>query len=304
MEDDEGEKKMNTASEHEYTTYPRRFKAYRWYKPLLVGVIFLILMFVFMMVTTVFTTAAFGVSGEGSGYDGMDFFTAGGALANGLLAFVPIPALFIAALIVKDRPISSYNSSMGGWRWEVFLKTLGAAFVILGIPGIISLLIKGQTSAAKFTLGGFLIITLLTPLQGYGEELMYRGYITQTISSWFRKPIIGIIVQIVLFTIVHPYNLIGVIGIAVSALLYALACVLSKGLESGTAMHMVNNLTEILMAGFGFGLITSEQTVPGTLFNLFFKVLFIAFLFYADRKLHWFDKVKYDDVTAFNEKQK
>ena len=31
---------MNAFTEHEYTTYPRRFNGYKWYKPLLVGLLF------------------------------------------------------------------------------------------------------------------------------------------------------------------------------------------------------------------------------------------------------------------------
>jgi hypothetical protein len=33
-------------------------------------------------------------------------------------------------------------------------------------------------------------------------------------------------------------------------------------------------------------------------------LLLLLFIIYADRKLHWFDEVKKDDVTAFNEKSR
>ena len=54
------------------------------------------------------------------------------------------------------------------------------------------------------------------------------------------------------------------------------------------------------MAGFGYTLITAEQTIPDTVFNLTVKILFFLFILYADKKLHWFDEVKYDDVALFN----
>ena len=92
----------------------------------------------------------------------------------------------------------------------------------------------------------------------------------------------------------------GIISIAVSALLYALICLCSKGVESTSVMHFFNNATGIYMAGFGYGLITAEQTVPDTIFNLVLKTLFFLFIIYADKKLHWFDEVKYDDVERFN----
>jgi len=38
-------------------------------------------------------------------------------------------------------------------------------------------------------------------------------------------------------------------------------------------------------------------------FVLVLKLLFFLFILYADRKLHWFEEVKYDDIAAFNEKK-
>lgn len=40
------------------------------------------------------------------------------------------------------------------------------------------------------------------------------------------------------------------------------------------------------------------------LLTLVFMLLFFAFILYAQRKLHWFDKVKYDDAEKFNAKHK
>ncbi len=38
-----------------------------------------------------------------------------------------VPCLLLAARIVKDRPLSSFFSSMGGWRWKVFLNTFDSS---------------------------------------------------------------------------------------------------------------------------------------------------------------------------------
>ena len=295
---------MKPGSEHEFTTYPRRFNGYRWYKPLLVGVLFLVFLIVFTFIVSLLTKLIFGGAVTAEGYDGMDFFTASGAFSNGAQAAAAIPAMMLAALIVRDRPFSSYLSSMGGFRWKVFLKTLGAAFVILGIPSILWFYLHGKIGDVKFTVSGFILLTLFVPFQSIAEELQFRGFITQTISSWFRLPAAGIIAQIVFFTVVHPYNIIGMIEIAVSALLYCLVCIFTRGIEAPSSLHIVNNLIEIYMAGFGYTLITAEQTVPNIVFNLFFKLLFFLFILYADRKLHWFDEVQFDDAAAFNKTAK
>ena len=154
----------------------------------------------------------------------------------------------------------------------------------------------------RFTLPGFILLTLFVPFQSLGEELTFRSYIAQTVGSWFKLPLVGILVQIVLFTVVHPYNVIGMVDIALSALLYMLCCIVTKGIEAPTALHIVNNMTEIWMTGFGFGVITSETTVASVVINITFKTLFLLFLIFADKKLHWFDDVQRDDVVLWNAK--
>ena len=296
---------MRTLTERDYATYPRRFDGYKWYKPLLVGLIYSVLVVIFsMFVIDLITKALFGATVSGMGYDDMDFFTAAGAFSNGMTAAIVVPCMIVAALIIRDRPISSYLSSMGGWRWNVFFKTLAVAFVMLGIPIIVLHVLHGRTGDIRFTIGGFIILSLLIPLQGFGEELSFRSYIMQTVSSWFMMPVLGIIVQMIVFTAFHPYNIVGRVEIAVSAVIYALVCVYSRGLESGTALHIINNVTEIYMVGVGFGSITADATIPDTAVNLFFKIVFFAFILFAYKKLHWFDDVKYDDVEKFNANRK
>ena len=293
---------MRTVSEHGFTTYPRRFDAYRWYKPLLVGALFCVFLMVCLFAIEPITKMLFGVTVSSDGYDGWDYYTAGGAFNTTAQAVAPMLCLLLAALIVKDRPISTYFSSMGGWRWDVFLKTFAVGLVLVGLPIAVSNLIKGYSGTISFTVGGFIIFTLLAPLQGVAEELTFRGYIMQTVSSWFKLPVAGIIVQIVIFTVIHPYNIIGVVEIAISALMYALVCVFTRGLEAGSAMHIINNMTLMYFTGFGFGTITSEETISGLVLDCACKIAFFLFVLIADRKLHWFDKVKYDDVEKFNAK--
>ena len=109
-------------------------------------------------------------------------------------------------------------------------------------------------------------------------------------------PVVGLIVQTVAFTVGHPYNIIGIVEIVISGLIYGLVCLRTRGIETASALHIVNNMTTIFMAGFGFGSITSEATVPDTAINIIFKILFFIFIIYADRKLHWFDKAKAVDI--------
>lgn len=296
---------MNKLSEHEYTTYPRKFDAYRWYKPLAVGALFSVFFLVLGFLSGPITKLLFGSAvSQSGGYDDMDFYTSAGAFSTCYEAVIPILCLLLAVLIVRDRPFSSYLSSMGGWRWDVFLKTFAGGLLFVGVPTAVWHLMQGSSGVIHFTAGGFILLTLLGPLQGVAEELVYRGYIMQTVSSWFKLPILGIIVQIIIFAAVHPYNAIGVVNIAIAGLMYALVCLCTKGLEAGSSLHIINNMTTIYLAGFGFGSIASQQTVAELLVESLIKVAFFLFILIADRKLHWFDEVKYDDVAVFNARRR
>ena len=56
------------------------------------------------------------------------------------------------------------------------------------------------------------------------------------------------------------------------------------------------------MGGLGFGKLAAEQTLSSTLIIIVLKLLFLAFILYADKKLHWFDEVQNDDIEPFNAK--
>ena len=58
------------------------------------------------------------------------------------------------------------------------------------------------------------------------------------------------------------------------------------------------------MAGLGYGELSSQQTIQSALINLILKLAFFVFVLYADKKLHWFDEIKRDDVAEFNERSK
>lgn len=167
---------MRTLRERDFTTYPRQFKAYRWFKPLLTGLLFVLFFFLSASFVHLITSLAFHTTVSSSGYDDLDFYSAAGAFFNGAMGAISIPSLLLAVLIVKDRPLSSYFSSMGGWRWNPFLKTFAACFVVFGIPTIIKFLLSGKTGDVQFTAGGFIFLILFMPLTCIAEELIFRGY--------------------------------------------------------------------------------------------------------------------------------
>lgn len=291
---------MKDFREREFATYPRRFIAYRWYKPILVGLLAAVFYLLFAAIVYLITYLVFGTGVSASGYDDLDLFSPAGVFFNSASLAVAVPALFIASKIVKDRPFSSYCSSMGGWRWKTFLKLFFSGFIVFGIPYIARFLILGKVSDTRFTSTGLILMFLMIPLQCVSEEFINRSFVIQTIGSWFRLPIIGLIASVIIFAMLHPYNLIGVINISISALIFGLLCLCTRGIEASSALHILNNVIGIFFAGMGYGQITAQTTVPSMLWNAGLQLLFLLFVIYADKKLHWFDEVRRDDIEAFD----
>ncbi len=298
-----------TIQEHGFITYPRRFIAYKWFKPLLTGLLFSafylpmsVLAVVLGLILTGSPNAAKEMIGAlGRGYDGFDVYSAAGVVATVGNVAAMIPALFLASIIVKDRPFSSYGSSMGGFRFGVFFKSLLPALLAV-IPMLVMLFIDGRTGENRFSAAGLILVTILGPLQCIAEEYLFRGFLMQTFGGWFRISWLAILLQVIPFALGHPYSLAGVLGIIVFAIAFGFITQYTKGIEASSALHVMNNMLAFLDSGIGFGVIASETGWKDFAGTASAAVIFVLLVVLLDKKLHWYDRMKKDDVTPFNEK--
>jgi membrane protease YdiL (CAAX protease family) len=179
-------------------------------------------------------------------YDDMELANAWqSVLSLGSVAAM-MPAPWLTSVIVRDRPFSSYSSARGGWSSKVFWKAFPVAFVCISVPILIDELVYKHNIdnfQMKFTLASFAVVTILGPLQCIAEEYAFRGLLMQTLGSWFRVPVIAVILQSVIFAAMHPYNMIGKLGIVVTGCVFALSAWIGRGLEVSSAFHIANNMT-------------------------------------------------------------
>ena len=291
----------------EYTSYPRRFLPYRWYKPILTALIsaalylFFVLILVFLCLGVDYATGADHFSALLGGYDTLDAYSAVGALLTlGSIAYM-IPALLIGALVVRDRPFSSYASSRGGWDFAVFFRCLCGALLLCGVPVVIQTIFFDEpTGVIRFTVAGFVLCTVLTPLQCAAEEFLFRGFLMQTFGSWFRLPAIAIILQAAVFASMHPYNLTGKLVIMIDGIFLGVIAWYTKGLEAGSALHIVNNMAAFYAAGFGLGAIGTEIDAASILWSLGIDAAYLLFLVLAGRRRSLFNTVRRDTAAEFN----
>ena len=106
----------------------------------------------------------------------------------------------------------------------------------------------------------------------------------QTFGSWFKIPIVAIVFQAVLFSVLHRYPLLALISVICTGVLYGFIVWYSQGLEVSSAMHAVNNIFSFLAIGFGLqqGLIS---LIPYFFLNLF-SIRLLLFYYFSHFLFH------------------
>ena len=296
---------MKPVPEHEYPTYPRRFISYRWFKPLLAGLLFAVLYLgsnvAIVLLGALNQGGLESVMKIAGSYDTMDVSSGPGILLNlGSLA-VAIPLLALTALIVRDRPFSSYSSARGGWDWSVFGRMMLLALLVCGVPNLVWILLDHGPLNNQFTIATFLLLTVMGPLQCIAEEYMFRGLLMQTFGGWFRIPVIAVVLQALIFMAMHPYNLTGKLTILATGCMMGLMAWISRGIEASSAIHIVNNMVAFYADGLGLGAIGSEVSSLDLVVTLIIDAVYVAVLLVL-RKKGFFDRIKRDDAAEFNAK--
>ena len=298
--------------QHIYVTYGRQFAAYRWYKPIIVGVLFVIFYVLFVVLLTLGLQLALGYStGDAAtileyistGYDDLNVVDWQGSLINLGGVAVMIPALALAAVIVRDRPFSSYSSSRGGWSGKVFFRCLLVAIICVSLPiAVLAFMESGHGPVNKFTIISFVVLTVIGPLQCIAEEYVYRGLLMQTLGSWFRISVVAVILQAVIFAASHPYNMIGKAEIVISGVAFALAAWIGRGVEASAALHVANNMAIFYLVGLDLTKISSEATMDSVIATAIIYGVYVAVIYFISRKTKLFDRVRKNDAARANEK--
>jgi membrane protease YdiL (CAAX protease family) len=277
----------------EFITFPKTFEKYKWYKPILVFIIGLILMFIFQGILLVVFGAIYGESAmdiiTGGGYEVLNNKL--GEIFTDLTVIVMIPALYIATKIVRDRPFSSYASSRGGWNFKLYLKALIIPFIALMIIQGIEIAIKGPEGTYHFSILFLIASLIFIPLQCIAEEYVYRGLIMQTFGSWFKIPVLAIVLQGIIFSVSHGYNSLGLVEVFVSGLIFGFLTWKTNGIEVSSAIHTANNFSISLFIMFGLKSATSTPQFNDVVISIVFDIILCAIMYYVIMKTDWFSEI-------------
>ncbi|MDN5813743.1 MAG: CPBP family intramembrane metalloprotease [Micrococcaceae bacterium] len=248
-----------------YHRLARGWAGYRWWKPLLVGVIGAGI-YVGFMIAAMLGVVIAGLVSPGFARS-MDRVLSGPGLMdmNDPFVLIPmlaslalmIPALWLATLILGAKPVGLLSSVVGRLRWTWLLWCLGAALVINVIAQFVAQVLPGTTEAGEFRYDGGTTLALLAaallvvPFQAAAEEYVFRGYLMQTLGGWLRHPAFAILLPVPLFVIGHDYELLGQIDIAVFAIAAGWLSWRTGGLEAAMALHIVGNASIFVFVAFG-----------------------------------------------------
>ena len=285
---------MSENNKTDFITYPKTFEKYRWYKPILVLIISFIAYLVFSVILIVAFGAMFGESYTNNillsdGYESMN--NPIGLVFSSLIVAVMIPSLYIGAKIVRDRPFSSYVSSRGGWNYKLYLKAFIIPFIIITAYTLIQCAIWGADPNGAYYFSVTLLIAsiIVVPLQCIAEEYIFRGLFMQTFGAWFK--IAAIILQAIVFTLGHEYNMVGQIEILVSGLIYGFFTWKTNGIEVSSAMHTANNFSLALSGMLGLTAATSALHATDVIVSIIFDIALCLVMYYVGKKTNWFGEL-------------
>lgn len=238
----------------------------RWFTPVLEGLLIASIYFVLLLIVS-FALLAFAVMLRVP-YDHLtdlqrvyaNVFKTPLVFITFFISIIPvIPAIFIARLITNFKPLGLIHSIAGRMRWSYLSVFLGFGFLIFGLYNVGNLVLAGslttQNSVHPLNSGMFwlyiVLILLIVPFQCYAEELLFRGYLMQTVGRWLKNPVWAIIIPAPIFMVLHGYGLWGLLSVLTMALIAGFLCWYTGGLEAGIGLHIANNISGIILGLLG-----------------------------------------------------
>ena len=252
--------------EFAYHRLARSAPGYRWWKPIVTGLIALGFFIAFSIVLVLLLLLSTLVFPEVR--PAITKLLTTGIIDNSIpvvLAFslssiaVILPSIWLARLIMGPRPVGLLSSIVGRLRWRWMLRLILPVVIAYGASTLFSVLLlpllTGESIppavVSSTTWIVVLLAVLLVPLQAAAEEFFFRGYLAQTIGGWLKHPLFAILLPVPLFTIGHQYDVWGLIDVSVFAVVAGWLVWRTGGLEASIVAHVVNNTVIFVIGAFG-----------------------------------------------------
>ena len=148
--------------------------------------------------------------------------------------------------------------------------------------------ITGPKGTSHISIAFLAVILISVPLQAIAEEYVFRGFFMQTFGSWFKIPVLAIVLQAIIFMLAHGYNSIGLLETLVSGLGFGFFAWKTNGIEVSSAIHSVNNFSVGLWVMLGLKASTSSPQLWDVASSIVFLLILYSIMYYAGTKTDWF----------------
>ena len=232
-------KLFGKSEEKEFTTFPATLETYAWYKPILI-------MIIAAIVSIALSFAALSILGLDPRSS-----TIINLVLSAVTIIILILGIYLGNRLIYKIPFTTQVAPVRKWNWGIYIKAFVIALIVYGIIMSFNFLASGAKVTSNLPIALAILCLILPIFQGFGEEFLCRGLLMQTFGSWFKIPIVAIILQAAIFAVLHPYQLFSLISVLCTGLVYGLITWYCQGLEASSAMHAVNNIASFLAIGFG-----------------------------------------------------
>ena len=277
----------------DYITFSKTFENYRWYKAIFVFIVsFIIMLILGVLIVGVFYLVIgpdFLKSVFHGGYEALN--SPMNILFTDLLIIIFIPSLYLASKVVKDRPFSSYSSSRGGWNFKLYFKALIIPVILYIIYMSAVTIVEKSYGTSHFSIAFLIVILVSVPLQSIAEEYIFRGFFMQTLGSWFKIPVLAIVLQAIIFSLGHGYNSFGLFETLVAGIVYGFFAWKTNGIEVSSAIHTANNFSVGLFVMFGLQASTSSPTLSSVIETIVFMIILSIIMYFVGKKTDWFGEI-------------
>lgn len=257
---------------YQYHRLLRGIPNYRWWKPLVLALLTVIFGFTLMVAAMGIIMVPMILSG---GLNSIEAFELRIlmmdtqdplAIALSLVSLaVWIPAIILAAWSVGIKPVGRLWSVRFRMRWGLLASTFGWSLVVIAATQLPVMLYELFSTGTGIAFGeaavpgyrvqpaliSLLLILLLVPLQAAAEEMIFRGVFMQMLGSWFKNPVIPILVPSICFAMAHIYDIWGLLQVGLMGVTCAWLTWRTGGLEAAISLHIVNNLWVFLLLNSG-----------------------------------------------------
>jgi uncharacterized protein len=229
--------------------------------------------------------------------------TTGMATGAPLLTFVALVAgfaglvlsLYIVVRFIHRRPFLTLITPRSKIDWRRIGIGFAVFLALATVASIVEAVLYPGRYQFSFNLTEFLkfipFVLILLPVQTTGEELLFRGYLMQSIGLLTRRPLIAALISSFVFMLLHLANpevgggfVLMAAVYFITGLFFSLITLRDNRLELAIGAHAANNLFAALFANYANSPLATPSVFSASQLDATYSLvsfIVIAAVFYA-----------------------